>query len=291
MNPPLPREDRRHRKDPYQVLGVDRHASLEEVEETYYRLAQFWNPRYNQLPDAPARYEEIHLAGVELASRAQAHAYRVPRHAWMPVVIAAAMIGAAISALAVVPRHQAPPAASRGGVRAQQSAIPASSPAPTSAPTTGPQTATVLDPARLTVALEDMPEGYTLVHAGPASISGPGQPPSSWDEVFARGASEQVNYRVAESMVLVYASAADARAGFQAQASARRDAAQLPVSLGDESLAWIEDVPGAPGFKVIRMTWRSGSLVAYVAMVGPAQSSVQDDALSLSRLQVERLKG
>jgi hypothetical protein len=271
---------------------VDRHASLEEVEETYYRLAQFWNPRYNQLPDAPARYEEIHRAGVELASRARAGEYRVvPARAWVPVLIAAAVIGTAISALAVVPRHQAPPAASRGGVRAQQSANPASSPAPTSAPTPGPQTSTVLDPARLTVALEDMPEGYTLVRAGPASISGPGQPPSSWDEVFARGASGQVDYRVAESMVLVYSNAADARVGFQAQASARRDAVQLPVSLGDESLAWIEDVPGAPGFKVVRMTWRSGNLVAYVAMVGPAQSSIQDDAFSLSRVQVERLKG
>jgi hypothetical protein len=291
MNPPLPREDRRRRKDPYQVLGVDRHASLEEVEETYYRLAQFWNPRYNQLPDAPERYEEIHLAGVELASRVQAREYRVSRHAWVPALIAAAVIGAAISALAVVPRHQAPAAASRGGVQAQQSANPGSSPAATSAPPTGPQTSTVLDPARLTVALEDMPEGYTLVRAGPASISGPDQPPSSWDEVFARGASGQVDYRVAESMVLVYSNAAGARAGFQAQASARRDAAQLPVSLGDESVAWIEDVPGAPGFKVVRMTWRSGNLVAYVAMVGPAQSSVQDDAFSLSRVQVERLKG
>jgi hypothetical protein len=291
MNPPLPREDRRPRKDPYQVLGVDRHASLEEVEETYYRLAQFWNPRYNQLPDAPARYEEIHRAGVELASRVQARGNRVPSRAWVPALITVAVIVAAISALGVVPRHQAPAPPARGGVRAQQSANPTPPPAATAAPTTGPEASTVLDPARLTVALEDMPPGYTLVRAGPASISGPGQPPSSWDAVFARGASSQIDYRVAESMVLVYSTPADARAGFEQQASARRDAPQVPVSLGDESVAWIEDVPGAAGFKVVRMTWRTRNLVAYLAMVGPAQSPIQDDAFSLSRIQVERLKG
>jgi len=46
-------------KDPYEILGVPRNASREEVEEAFRRLARKYHPDVNKDPEARKKFEEI----------------------------------------------------------------------------------------------------------------------------------------------------------------------------------------------------------------------------------------
>ena len=46
-------------KDPYEILGVPRNASREEIEEAFRRLARKYHPDVNKDPEARKKFEEI----------------------------------------------------------------------------------------------------------------------------------------------------------------------------------------------------------------------------------------
>src|SRR5437588_251905 len=54
-------------RDAYEVLELPRDASLEEVEQAYHSLSEYWNPRRNALDEAPAHYQAVRQAATELA--------------------------------------------------------------------------------------------------------------------------------------------------------------------------------------------------------------------------------
>ncbi|HEU4331128.1 MAG TPA: DnaJ domain-containing protein, partial [Lapillicoccus sp.] len=47
------------RRDFYEVLGVGRNASQEEIQRSYRRLARTYHPDVNKDPEAEARFQEI----------------------------------------------------------------------------------------------------------------------------------------------------------------------------------------------------------------------------------------
>lgn len=271
-------------KDPYAVLGLSPGASLQEVEEAYLHLWRYWNPESNPLPGAAARHRAVLRAGKELLAAPKPVPSGSP--SWkksVPSAIAVLLILLSAGTLILVLRSQ--PAATAPSSRQAVSQTPSST-----RPVPAPEPSPVRDPASLTVGLTELPSGYQLVRAGPAATTGPGQPVPSWDAVFLRGTSDLSNYQVAESMVIVYATTDGAHAGFDEQAARGPGAGQIPVSLGDESVGWTELAPSFPGLKIVRLTFRIGSLLAQVVLLGPAGSQVQEDALGLSVIQVERLK-
>ncbi len=50
------------KRDYYQVLGVSRDASAEEIKQAYRRLARTYHPDINKAPDAEAKFKEINEA-------------------------------------------------------------------------------------------------------------------------------------------------------------------------------------------------------------------------------------
>jgi len=48
--------------DHYQVLGVERSATREEIQRAYRKLARKWHPDVNQNPDAESTFKRINEA-------------------------------------------------------------------------------------------------------------------------------------------------------------------------------------------------------------------------------------
>lgn len=69
------------KRDYYDVLGVSRDASLEEIKKAYRKLALEWHPDRNKSPEAEARFKEINEAYEILSDPEKRAAYDQFGHA------------------------------------------------------------------------------------------------------------------------------------------------------------------------------------------------------------------
>ena len=63
------------RRDYYEVLGVPRDASVEEIKRAFRRLAMKYHPDRNKSPDAEAKFKEINEAYQVLSDPQKRAAY------------------------------------------------------------------------------------------------------------------------------------------------------------------------------------------------------------------------
>jgi molecular chaperone DnaJ len=69
------------KRDYYEVLGVERSASPEQIKQAYRQLALQWHPDRNTAPDAADKFKEIAEAYAVLADQTKRRAYDTTGHA------------------------------------------------------------------------------------------------------------------------------------------------------------------------------------------------------------------
>jgi hypothetical protein len=171
---------------------------------------------------------------------------------------------------------------------------PLTNPRPT--PTPSSRGASEPDPRAVTLKTTDLPAGYHVLREGQASFTaGAGGPTSpSWDVVFQADAGQHADYRLVESVVVVYLSAAQATASLDSQASSERSAhaIELPSAggLGDQGLAWQESPPDGSDNAIVRVTWQSVDVVGQVSVLGRSGPSLQAQAMHLAITQQSAIR-
>ncbi|MGZ8483358.1 MAG: molecular chaperone DnaJ [Candidatus Binatia bacterium] len=69
------------KRDYYEVLGVDRSATQEQLKQAYHQLAMKWHPDRNTAADATDKFKEIAEAYAVLSDQAKRRAYDTTGHA------------------------------------------------------------------------------------------------------------------------------------------------------------------------------------------------------------------
>lgn len=69
-----------HKRDYYEVLGLDRAATQEQIKQAYRQLAMQWHPDRNTAPDAADRFKEIAEAYAVLSDPNKRQAYDTTGH-------------------------------------------------------------------------------------------------------------------------------------------------------------------------------------------------------------------
>ena len=69
-----------HKRDYYEVLGLDRAATQEQLKQAYRQLAMQWHPDRNTAPDAADRFKEIAEAYAVLSDPNKRQAYDTTGH-------------------------------------------------------------------------------------------------------------------------------------------------------------------------------------------------------------------
>jgi hypothetical protein len=171
---------------------------------------------------------------------------------------------------------------------------PLTNPHPT--PTPSSRGSSDPDPRAVTLKVTDLPAGYHVLREGQASFTpGAGGPTSpSWDVVFQPDAGQQADYRLVESVVVVYLSAAQATASLDSQATSERaaHAIELPAAggLGDQGLAWVESPADGSDNAIVRVTWQSVDVVGQVSVLGRSGPSLQAQAMHLAITQQSAIR-
>jgi DnaJ-class molecular chaperone len=70
-----------HKRDYYEVLGIERSASAEDIKQAYRKLAMQWHPDRNPAPEATDRFREIAEAYAVLSDQTKRSAYDATGHA------------------------------------------------------------------------------------------------------------------------------------------------------------------------------------------------------------------
>jgi molecular chaperone DnaJ len=69
------------KRDYYEVLGLDRSATQEQIKQAYRQLAMKWHPDRNSAPDATDRFKEVAEAYAVLSDETKRRAYDTTGHA------------------------------------------------------------------------------------------------------------------------------------------------------------------------------------------------------------------
>jgi hypothetical protein len=152
----------------------------------------------------------------------------------------------------------------------------------------------VPDPRAVTLLVTDLPSGYHVRKAGPATFSAGGQPLPSWDVVFEPDSNQHADFQMAESLVALYPTTAAATQALDSQvASEQASQAQQYVplgKLGDRVTVWVEPPSGGGQTEIVRVTWQSLNVLSEVSILGPAGSLQPGRAVQLASVQEERLR-
>jgi hypothetical protein len=138
------------------------------------------------------------------------------------------------------------------------------------------------------LSVDDLPD-YTLVSSAEAIRPG-GTVPNGWDNVFQKSNAGAVDYRIAEAIVVVYGSAAEAIAGVDLlrQAEESRGAQASAPLAGDQATSWVEPLK-IPGYEIVRVVFRTDNVVAQIAVLGKDSPQLSADVAVLVSTQQTRL--
>jgi hypothetical protein len=147
-----------------------------------------------------------------------------------------------------------------------------------------------LDPRAAVLSIDELP-GYKLINSAEAARPGGGTEPNSWDNLFQKSQAGARDYRMAEAILVVYGTAANAMAGVdQLRQAEESQGAKASPSLGaSQSTTWVEPL-AIPGYTLVRVVFRMDSVVAQVALLGKDDPVLTDEVQDLAGAQRARLR-
>jgi hypothetical protein len=147
-----------------------------------------------------------------------------------------------------------------------------------------------LDAKTAVLSVDDLPD-YRLVSSAEAVRPG-GIVPNGWDNVFQKSHPGALDYRMAETIVVVYGSTDEAIAGVDLvrQAEESQGAKASPALSGSQAMCWVEPLE-IPGYEIVRVVFRTDNVVAQIAILGKDSPILTDDVKALASTQQTRLAG